>query len=150
MRIESIDLNNYIIFLNSIYLNKIDFDNKDKISKYIKEFILSINYKLNINGFYKVHVFCNRRVGMFIKLIKLEDSLYINNLDLRIIVNTNCDFYYRTDNYFLIPKECIVRYYNNYYYCLVDDNFNVMNYCEFVDYVYGDNLIKILNNSVIL
>lgn len=150
MRIEMIDFDNYVIFLNNVYLNKIDFNNKEEITKYIKKFIFSINYKLNINGFYKVYVFCNKKIGMFIKLIKIEDNLYVNNLDLRIIVNINCDFYYKTDNYYTIPSNCVVRYYDNNYYCLIDDNFNVIDCCEYGDYIFGDNLLKMLNNSIIL
>ena len=145
-----IDFDNYVIFLNNVYLNKIDFNNKEEITKYIKKFIFSINYKLNINGFYKVYVFCNKKIGMFIKLIKIEDNLYVNNLDLRIIVNINCDFYYKTDNYYTIPSNCVVRYYDNNYYCLIDDNFNVIDCCEYGDYIFGDNLLKMLNNSIIL
>lgn len=150
MRIEMIDFDQYIIFLNSTYLNKNIFENKDDISKYVKKFIFSINHKLNINGFYKVYVFHNKIIGMFIKLIKLEDNLYVNNLDLRIIVNMNCDFYYKTDNYFSISNDCVVRYYNNDYYCLIDDKFNLIELCEYGEYIYGDDLLKILNNSIIL
>ena len=87
---------------------------------------------------------------MFIKLIKLEDNLYVNNLYLRIIVNMNCDFYYKTDNYFSISNDCVVRYYNNDYYCLIDDKFNLIELCEHGEYIYGDDLLKILNNSIIL
>lgn len=150
MRIEKIDFDNYNIFLNSNYLKKVDLCDKEEISKYIKNFILSINYKLNINGFYKIIVYCNKKVGIFLKLIKMEDCSYTNSLDFRIIVNINSDFYFKTSDYFNISNFNLVRHYDNNYYCLISDDFNTINLCEWGNYIYGDELLKMLNNSSIL
>lgn len=150
MRIEKIDLDNYNIFLNSAYLKDVDLGDKEEISKYIKNFILSINYKLNINGFYKIIVYCNKKVGIFLKLVKMEDCSYTNSLDFRIIVNINSDVYFKTSDYFNISNVNLIRYYNNNYYCLIDDNFNTIDLCEWGNYIYGDELLKMLNNSTIL
>ena len=143
--------NNICLFVNNICLKNIEFLDNDKLIEYVKNYINKENLRLHLNGFYRANVFYNKYVGIFIKLIKLEDAYYSNCLDLRVIVNKNSDFYFKTSDYFVISDCSNIRYFNNFFYCLVDDKFeNLIKIIEFGEFIYGDEVLKMLNNSIIL
>ncbi len=141
----------YNIFMNREYIKKVDLDNRDEIIKCVKDVLYKLKFKLGLCGFYKIKVFSHNKIGIFLEAIKLDDSEYSNSLDLRVVVYTDEKFYFETDDYFFIEKYNDKRYSNEKFYCLVDEDFDkVLEGSEFGRFIYGKEVNKVLNNSLIL
>ena len=151
MKLEVYYNNNFDIFLNNKYLSGLDLSNKDDVISYIKNFFLNNKRKFNLCGFYKVLVYCHEMIGIFINLIKIEDCYNNDNIDLRFVVNLNSDIYFKTDDYFIIRDCNSIRYYNGYFYCLIDNLCgSIINYCELGDFIYGSNVKDLIDKSTYL
>ena len=82
---------------------------------------------------------------------KIEDSFYRDTLDLRIIVSKDMDVYFKTIDYFLIEKMNVIKYFDKYYYALVDDFFDeIIEKVEFGDFVFGLDIDEMLSSSVVI
>ena len=150
MNIKLTSKDTYKFYINKL-LFKGDLNDKEQIIDFVKQIILKKRKSLNLRGFYKVLVYVNKEIGLFIDMTKLEDSSYFNNLDLRVIVNNPSDIYFETEDYFLISDYKDIRYYNGKYYTLVDDCFDkIMEKIEFGRFIYGEEVINVLANSTIL
>lgn len=144
MKIEKVTETDYKLYIYSNILDKNNFTNE------IKEVIKKVQKKLKLNGFYKV-VTCFRKCGVFLYLSKIEDSFYKNSLDLRIVVDEDVDVYFKTADYFIVNDVNTVRYYDGYYYGLVDDSFDkIIEKVEFGDFVFGYDITELLNNGVVI
>lgn len=151
MRIETCGKNDYSIFINSNYVNDEVYLVKDELIKFIKEFIFKIKNRLNLRGFYKIKVYLNKKIGIFLDVNKLDDIDLTNNLDLRVLVLSDVDFYFETDDYEVIEKCNDKRYKDGRFYCIVDDSFDgLLEKVEFGRFIYGKEVINLLNNSLIL
>lgn len=151
MKIEYCSSGCYNVFINKEFAKDTIFDSKDEIINFIKNFIFKHRNKLKMCGFYKIKVFVNNWVGMFLEIIKMDDLEISNSLDLRIIVYLDEDFYYETDDFFIIEEFDEIRCLNNKYYCIVNDKFtNLLEKCEFGRFIYGKEVINLLNNSFVL
>lgn len=150
MKIETYGKDNFSIFINNHYIKDDIYDDKDNLIKYIKNYLLNMRRKLNLRGFYKVRVYYKKIIGVFMDINKLDDLDLVSNLDLRIIVADD-DIYFETDDYFFIEKFNDKRFMNNKFYCIVDDNFGDITYfSELGRFIYGKEVINLLNNSKIL
>lgn len=150
MNIKQIAKDNYKIFINKLIFNG-DLKEKESIIDFVKEFILKKRKVLNLRGFYKVLVYVNKNIGMFIDMVKLEDSSYFNNLDLRVIVNNDSEVYFETEDYFLIANGKDIRYLDGKFYLLVDEFFyKIIRNEEFGRFIYGEDAINVLANGMIL
>ena len=151
LKIESYGKNDYKIFINSSYTKDLNYLNKDEVIIFIKKFIVKLKNKLSLRGFYKIRVYPKGKIGMFLDVIKLDDIDLTNNLDLRVMIMYDEDFYFETDDYDVI-KDCNdIRYVDGLFYCVVDDSFDrLLEKVEFGKFIYGKDVIKLLNNSKIL
>ncbi len=144
MKIEKISDTDYKLY---IYFNN---DEEINRSERIKKIIKKLQKKLKLKGFYKV-LACSKDYGLFLHLIKIEDSFYRNNLDLRIVAEDDLDIYFKTKDYFIIESLNTIKYYDNFYYGLVDSSFDkVLEKVEFGDFVFGYDITDILENAVIM
>ena len=129
MKIEKINNTDYKIY----YYRSID--NKSLYDE-VKELIKRVQKRLKLNGYYKVLVI-NKNIGLFIKLKRIEDSLYKNTLDLKIEIEDK-DVYYQTTDYFVIRNLSNIKYKDGMYYCIVDDSFDeILEKVEFGDFIFG-------------
>lgn len=151
MKIEMYGKDNYKIFINRKYMNNVDFLLRDDIVKFIKEYLFRLKQRLKLCGFYKIKVFLQDKIGVFLDVIKLDESEFYHNLDLRIVVYFDEKIYFETDDYFLIDSYNDRRYFDGYFYCLVDAKFDkLLEMVEFGRFIYGKEVNNLLNNSVIL
>lgn len=150
MKIELFSDGGCSIFINKLFYNNLDYNNKDDIVDIVKKYIIKLRYKLNLSGFYKVKVYVNKYVGLFIDIYKLEEIEFSNNIDLRVIVYLNEDVLFETYDYDLISNYDSIKFYNNKYYLKVDNNINLNNIVEHGKYIYGKDVFKILNNGVFI
>ena len=150
MNIKQVAKDNYKIFINKLFF-KGSFDEKENIIDFVKDIILKKRKVLNLRGFYKVLVYVNKKIGMFIDMVKLEDSSYFNNLDLRVIVNNDSEVYFETEDYFFIAEGKDIRYLDGKFYLLVDEFFQEkIENEEFGRFIYGEDVINVLANGIIL
>lgn len=141
----------YKIFLNSLYIKNLNIKSKDAIIDYVKNFLMKKKQFLNLKGFYKVIVYVKEKIGLFLDIIKIEDSSFFNNLDLRIIINLDCEVYYETEDFFLIKNEKNIFYKSEYYYCPVDENFTFdYKRLEFGRFIFGNEITNLLKDINIL
>lgn len=150
MKIELVSKDSFNIFINIGYFKEVKFNDKDNIIDIVKDFILKMRHKLKMSGFYKVKVYVNKKVGMFLDIIKIEDIEFSNNIDLRVIVCLNEDIYFETDDYYILPNDIKMRYFHGKYYVNVNDVDNIYNILEFGRFIYGNQLKDIINKSKIL
>ena len=151
MRIEECGKNNYSIFLTKEFCCGRDIEDKDELISFIKDFILKFKNKLNMRGFYKVRVFPQERVGIFLDVVKIDDIDLTNNLDLRIIVMNDSDIFFGTEYYEIIKDSNEKRYLDGLFYCIVDDSFDqILEKVEWGRFIYGKDVINLLTKGLIL
>ena len=144
MKIERINNTDYKIYF---YKSKLL---KDSLIEDIKELIKDLQRRLKLKGFYKVIVFY-KEVGLFIQLIRMEDSFYKNTLDLKIEIRDNDDVYFKTQDYFVIKDSSQIRYFDGYYYCIVDECFDdILEKVEFGDFIFGYDIYDIIDKTYVI
>ena len=130
MKIQSVNDTDYIIYMFS----RIE---KDEIKDKIK----NIQKRLKLSGFYRVRI-VNKNIGCFLKLIRLENSFYKDTLDLKI-EEVDEDIYFVTNDYFIIKECSTIMYYDEMFYCIVDDSFDkILEKVEFGDFVFSNDINK--------
>lgn len=151
MKIEMLTKDSYRIFVNKLYIKDVNLDEKEAIILAVKDIIQKIKQKLQLRGFYKVKVFPNKNIGLFIEIIQLEDLEFSNNLDLRVVVYFDEKFYFETGDYFTIQKYDNVMFFDDKFYCLIDDSFeDMLEIVEFGRLIYGKEVTNLLNNGTVL
>lgn len=150
MRVEIFSDGEISIFVSSSYKGICDCYEKEKLVEVVKDVVKKLKRKLNLKGFYKLKVFFNKVVGIFIRAIKVDEVEYSNVLDLRVIVYTDQDIYFETDDYFMIKDVKNVRFYKNKFYCLVDDIFNIYKVVDWGRFIYGEEVLDMLDNSCLV
>ena len=83
MRIEINSADKIFIFINILNVSSTE---KSDLIDTVKDIIIKYRNRLKLRGFYKVKVYVNERVGLFIDLCKIDDIDYSNALDLRVLV----------------------------------------------------------------
>lgn len=142
IQIESID--NIKIY---VYKN-INID--EDIRSAIKKIINKLKDYLELNGYYKVYVYY-RKIGLFLNLIRVEDSLCKEGLDLSLILDDDNLVYYKTTNYSLIKKLNNIKYLDGYFYCIIDDYFDkILEKVEFGEFIFGIGTNKLLRDSLLI
>ena len=135
MKISKISDSEYKVYIYNYELNKDTFD--DDIKKNLK----LLQKRLHLKGFYKVIAYY-MKYGLFLDIILLEESKYKNTIDFRIIRGED-DIYFKTKDYFIISNSSLIKYYDGYYYGLVDDSFDeVLEKVEYGDFIIGCDLKK--------
>lgn len=150
MKIEMYSDNNFKFFISNLYSIDIDVENKEDLIKLVKHIVGRFKIKLNLHGFYKLKVYFNKKVGIFIEGIKIDDFSFSNNLDLRVLVCSDYDVYFCTDDYFAIKEYGVVRYFNNKFYCNVSDICDINSVVEYGNFIFGEDVSLMINNSLLV
>ena len=146
LKVEKIGSDILTIFMSNFYFKDIDIDKKIELIGIIKDYIGKIDqrYKLNLNGFYKIKVYPNKKIGVFLEIIKIDDNEFSSGADFRIIIYQNELFYFEIDDYDYIDKDIKKKYYKSHYYINVDDMDNIDQVIDFGNIIYGDKAKEIL------
>ena len=70
----------------------------------------------------------------------MEEFEYGESVDFRIVVYLDEKIYFKTRDYFILPKDVSVYFDYTYFYCDVDDISDIMSVIEFGSFVYGREL----------
>lgn len=142
MKIQKLNNTDYKIYFYQYEEGKSLYDD-------CKDVIKKLQRRLKLKGFYRVLVFPSK-LGLFLQLIKLEDSLYKNILDLKIEIKEE-NIYFKTKDYFLIKDYSPINYIDGEYYCIVDESFDeILEKVEFGEFVFGYDIYNLLDNSYVI
>lgn len=151
VRIRKISNEVYEVFINDKLVDDVVYDKRDELINYIKDKMTKIKDRINIYGFCKIKVYYKKGIGIFLEVIKFDDSVSTTVLDLRVLIMENEKIYFETEDYEIIKNCNDKRYMDERFYCIVDDSFDlVLEKVEFGNFIYGKDVIKVLNNSKIL
>ena len=160
MKVNIIDDNNIIVFLNKFYIKNIDFNNRENIEKNFRNIFLKLKhvYGLDIKGYYNIDIYMDEIYGAVIE-VEHEDIEYFdyfdNKVDMRVNVISDYTFLYKINDILRIDKEIlkkvIIYFFRNQYYLKLKDEFNnyeLGNILENSELIYGDitrDILKIGN-----
>lgn len=150
MKVERINEELFDIFINFCYFKNVDLSNKIDLINVIKELLIKIDsrYNLNINGFYKIKVYPKDKIGIFLNIIKIDDNEFSSGSDFRIVIYPNEKFLLETDNYEILDQNILKKYYNGKFYIDIDDIKNIYNIIDMGNIIYGKAVKKILTESI--
>ena len=152
MKVEIINDENMEIFLNKYNFINIDINDKDSLLTEIKNILIKINnrYNLNLCGFYKIKVYPNKNIGVFLNIIKIDDNEFNNEADFRIVIYPNEKFFFETEYFDVLPESSLIRYYQNKFYIDINDFNNIDKYMDMGKIIYDEDAKKMLSLSIIL
>lgn len=125
MKVLKEDDDSFVIYLFSVLDSK-KLEDKQEIITLVKNTVLKVNkiYHLNLKGFYKVRVYLNKKVGLVIEIIQVDDISIHPTIDFRVLVYFDQDFYIEVDDYDVLPLHKKVIFVNDKFYidvCSLDD-----------------------------
>ena len=87
-----------------LYRYELSLDNLENLNKEIKNIFIKLVkvYKLLLQGYLKVLMYCNKLFGYILEIESLYNDSDFDTIDLKLIVYDNCEFYFKTDDYFII------------------------------------------------
>ena len=142
MRIEKV-YDKLYIYLDKLYVD-CDYSDKKNVGEFVKDYLVHYSKYLDLSGFYKVKVYCNEMVGLFLEINCLEKN-DDNKLDLRILVFLNEDVMMSCSDYFVFNCNCY--YYDGLFYTDVVDKVNLL---DFSCFVYGDKVLEVKNRGLFI
>lgn len=148
--------NNFVVFLNKKYSEKINFFNNDELETYFRSLFIKFKdiYNIDISGSYNIEVFNDNNYGIVLS-IEQDDSEYFDyysdQIDMSIIISKYDQFIYKlignlNDN---IKKDCELFIYNNDIY-VKPKNVNFINIgylIENAEVVYGRKAYNVITNG---
>lgn len=152
MRIEIVNDEDIDIFINTYQFNGMNLNDKETLLNEIKDILIKIDsrYRLNLNGFYKIKVYPNPKIGVFLNIIKIDDNEFSQDADFRIIIYQNEPFLFETEEYEILPKNIRKRYYKEKFYIDLDDIEDIISIIDMGNIVYGAEARKIIQFSKII
>lgn len=156
MKVNIIDDNNIIVFLNTFKTKNIDFNNKEDIEKHFRDIFLKLKhiYGLDIKGYYNINIYIDKFYGAILEIENeaLEYFDYFDDkIDMRVSIVSNTKFLYKIKDLFLLDKKLLRRvniysFKNKYYLLLKKDisNYEMGKLLEVSELVYGDVVEDIL------
>lgn len=116
MKIEKLDDDNFIVFLNKFYLKKNLFELKKNINIYFKDLFKVLNsfYNIEMIGYYNVRIFYDKIYGYILDIEKEGFDIdfcnyYDDHVDMRILINDPQIFLFKPYNNSLIDEK-ILKY----------------------------------------
>ena len=141
MKIEYINNNKFIVYLNNLYYKF----NKDSIEKIILKVLLKLKkiYKIDIYSIFNVECNINKYYGIILVIKKESDSflLYSKQNKINIRFNNVNVLYEVFDCYPFINKKIYMK--DNKYY--VKPDIDIINYDYVKNIVFGNKALKIIN-----
>ena len=146
-----------VLFLNKLYIQRIDFTNKEATEKYIKGLLFKLkdNYDLNFSGYYNINIYVDLNYGIIVEIIK-EELEYLDYFGNQVEINTkviNDSFLYEVFDYddFISNDFTIYSYKDKFYLRinnLIDNLGKVIELSN--EIIYGYKIKEILRKAVVV
>ena len=145
MKVEIINKDFINIFFNNSFIKDTELD-KTTISSTIKKLITKVIriYKLKLDGFYKIKVYPNKKIGIYLNVVRIEDYDFGYGMDYRVLVYPDSEFYLETEEYLGNYDNL---YYDNKFYINIKDIENIIDVLDYGKIVFGEE-IKDISNGV--
>lgn len=162
MKIENIDENNIIVFLNKMKTKEELTLSSASMEKYFKKIfeLLKNNYNIDIGGYYHITLYQDAIYGNIIEIVK-DFSNYFeyfdNQVDMKIDIVKNNYVLYEINDYSCINND-IFKYINLYIYknkIYIKPKKSISQYLlgniiENSNIIYGEKSLAILKNGKII
>lgn len=150
MKIECVNNEKFIIYLNKLYYAFDKSTIESCLSKIIKK--LKKLYNIEIYSIFNVECYINDNYGLILVIEREYNplNLYSKKTDLNIKFYYNSLFLYEIDDYFLKDKldDASIYMNNKKIYIDIKDN-NIIKILEHIkNILFKDDVLKILNNSI--
>lgn len=161
MKIEKLNDDKLIVFLNNYYLKKNNISLKNNLEKHFKNLFMILNdcYDIEIKGFYNITIYQDYLFGIVLEMEKEEldfYSFYDDHIDMKIKIMKKEKFVFCVDKFALLDnkllKECKLGVYKNKFYIIPKRTITEINkgfILENTQMIYGDLAYKILNTITI-
>lgn len=131
-----------------LYKYKLSFDNLEKLTNDIKNIFVKLIkvYNVDLHGYLKVLLYCNKIYGYVLEIESLYTDYDFETIDLKLVIYDNCEFYFKTNNYFIVEGIDKVYYNNGAFYVnlkLLNDLINVIEHGEII-YDFDKSKCKLL------
>ena len=135
MKIEYLD-NKLIIYLRNSFFKNYDIK---ELTKDIKELFskLLYYYKIELSGLYEVMIYDNKKYGSILEIIKKEDLFNPNVIDIKLKLFKDKDFYFKTNDFFILSSYNNIYYDNNDYYININNIDDINKVIEFGNILYN-------------
>ena len=122
-----------------LYRYELSLDNLENLNKEIKNIFIKLVkvYKLPLQGYLKVLMYCNKLFGYILEIESLYNDSDFDTIDLKLIVYDNCEFYFKTDDYFIIKDIQNIYCDNEFFYVKLGDLDNFINLIEHGEIIHG-------------
>lgn len=154
--------NNTSIFLNKYYTKDLNIDNRELLENYFRRLFKSLNknFDFNISGYYNIKIHIDNFYGAIIELIKDDVDYFdyfINQVDMRILIEKNSCFLYNIKDYFFIDdslkKKIKIYLYQNEMFLKINEELNEIELGKILEngtIIYGKQVDKISNKGQII
>lgn len=144
MKLEEVDLNKYIIFLNYNLICSFNSENEDSIRDFLKKLFVKLMkiYKIKLGGYYQVDIYLDCKIGMFIELEQLDDySNLSKSVDLKITIDKK-SFYLKFKDLEMLDKYKKIYIKDDGVYIKSDEikNSDILKLIEFGKVIYKEEL----------
>jgi len=139
----------FSVYINNLYLKLQDWDDKEEITKNIKQILLKLHhfYHLELQGFYKMTIFVNRKVGLFLLVECLEDEDFnFPTVDLRLVIYLSHPFYLCVEDVDMLEEDVDLYFYKGKCYLRLDEMRNdqqILSLLEYGNLVCGELSLEI-------
>lgn len=142
MKFYEITEDNCNFFVNDLIIKNIDFSNPSELEKLLKNIMLIIKKKYHVlmNGLYYVDIYVNKNAGAFIYMERNDSFIRSKEIDMKIKIVFDDNFFFKTSVYEILKNELGVYYYENYYYIKTSKLNNLVKYIEYGDIIYDSDL----------
>lgn len=112
MKIKKLSEDNFIVFLNKLYLNNNQFELKKDFEEYFKKLFKKLNdsYNIEISGYYDINIYSDKTYG-YILDVKKENidfyDYYNDHVDMKIVINDNQRFLFMINDMSVVTKETL-------------------------------------------
>jgi hypothetical protein len=162
MKIEVINNNKTIIYINKEYTKDLNLYEKEKLELYFRDLFVKLKdiYEVDIFGYYDIMVYRDINYGGIIILEK-EDSEYFSyygkQIDMCIKIDNNDLFLYQVDDLFVIDKNImemvkVYKYKNKLYLRIIDSisTYQMGLLMEQSQLTYGDKVRDIIKYGKVI
>lgn len=112
MKIEKLNDDNFIVFLNKLYLDSNQFELKKDFEINFKKLFSILNkfYNIEIIGYYDIKIYCDKIYGYVLNIKKEELDFYDyydDHIDMKITINNNQKFIFRVNNSSVLDESVL-------------------------------------------
>lgn len=147
-----------ILFLNRVYIQSLDFSDKESVQKYMKQLLSKLRnkYDLEFDGYYEMTLYLDMNYGVIIE-VKKEELEYLDYFSNQIEMNTKViegSFLYEVSNFDenFMEKFWVYKLKDKIYLRAKDNisNIEMGIILESAKIIYGDLADKIIRKAKVL